>query len=209
MYNVPTEIWGPGVWQALISCAWHLTHDTVPVFERTLRDEIPALLPCRKCRQHYQKNYTAALARSKRRARRQNEQAPSERALDVVWCLKDAVNASLNVESAVSIGELATRCRASGAPVDDVLLADALVFMAVVADKARADIFVNLCESLSTLLPLPHDSQFGNVLASLQVPRRDVTSVAAAVRAATAARTERGLPVYTRTHYLSFAEEEV
>lgn len=186
-------VWGPALWQALLSCAWHAIgrDDAVGSVLRTLLlDHLPFLLPCEKCRNHFAKKLGRVNTRAK------GEPCTGERALTWLWYLKDEVNRSLG-RTSVPLHDVRTRLDFHKAPVDDVALADALVLVARAAHaNRRDDLFVDFARTLTALLPLPSDSELRGHLGAMQRP-----VVTNAVRAARAARIERGLPVLALPHY--------
>ena len=187
------NLWGPAMWQALFACAWRGADDA-RLTDLLLR-LVPLLLPCRKCRNHFVKNRPAVARRA------HGEPSTSEHAFRWLWFLKDQVNKGLGMRS-VALEDLRQRYAVHGAVVDEVLLGDALVFVALEARVLeRDDLFVELCAALAALLPLPDDSQFGRALEAVTRP-----VVPAARAAARAARVERGHPVASLAHYQAVAD---
>ena len=69
----------------------------------------------------------------------------------------------------------------------------------------RDGIFAGFCNDLAVLLPLPPDSELLTRLGKMEA--RSI--VLSAVRAAKAARIERGLPRLTEKHYRTIADESL
>lgn len=122
-----------------------------------------------------------------------------------LYCLKDEVNKNADLRTrSISFEDLMQRCVFHGAVVDDVLVADTLVVFAVTAkDLGLSPRFVHMCALLSELLPLPQDSQLREHLARIREP----FLVADTIKAARAARIERGLPCMTPQHYKTLLVE--
>lgn len=193
-------LWGPPLWQAMFSCAWVCPPCSVDVLRDMLLEQLPLLLPCPKCRDHFAEH----LPRVHRRAKGSPQSA--EHAFRWLYLLKDEVNKSLQRRS-VPLEDVVERHVFHGGVVDDVALGDVLVLMALNAVRLhREEIFVRFCHALATLLPLPDDSQFAQVLSGISQTRaRNV--VPSAVRAARAARVERGLPAKPLAHYEAIVAE--
>ena len=189
-------LWGPSVWQALFACAWACPAQRLDRLLALIQTQVPPLLPCAKCREHFARH----VPRVNRRAR--GEPRDAEHAFRWLWYLKDEVNATLRRPS-ITLEDLTERYLLHGAIVDDVALGDTLVLLALSAHELqRDDVFVDLCQTLAVLLPLPHDSCLRKALAA--ITERPV--VPAAVRAAKAARIERGLRPLTLSHYRAASE---
>ena len=187
----PPTLWGPPLWQALFSCAWHCTD--VAALRTLLLVQIPLLLPCAKCRDHFASKRGLVTRRAK------GEPQTGEGFFKWLYYLKDEVNKTLGRRS-LTLDEVTERYAFHHGAVDDVALGDALVLVAMGAkDTKRDDLFVECCHTLGALLPLPDDSQLRRALHAMQKP-----VVPNAVRAAKAARVERGLGVLTQTHYRAF-----
>ena len=176
-------LWGPAIWQAMLASAWHCAPHNVPMLTDMLLRLVPLLLPCAKCRAHFAKHRPIVA----RRAR--GEPKTAGHAFRWIWFLKDQVNRTLSQRS-ISLDDLTERFALQGAVIEDVLLGDALVFMALEARALDRDaLFLEFCAALHVLLPLPHDSQLRAVLACARRP-----IVPCALAAARAARVERGVP---------------
>ena len=189
-------LWGPAVWQAMLACAWTCRVENSDALVR-LMTLIVTILPCEKCRTHYQRHRMVLRRRAKGEPRKPQE------VFRWIWLLKDEVNKSLGQPS-ISFEDLTERFRFHGGVVDEVLLGDTLVLFAVSCLQLQWDAeFMQLCGLLAALLPLPCDSQLKAALECI----RQKPIVPAAVRAAKAARTERGLPVLNQAHYLQMAAE--
>lgn len=186
-------LWGPPLWQAMFACAWACAD--LDVLRALLLRQLPLLLPCGECRD----NYARHLPRVRRRAN--GELLDRDHAFRWLWYLKDEVNRTLERPS-VPLRDVADRYALHGGAVDDVALGDVLVLVALSARRLkRDDVFVEACHALAALLPLPDDSQFRAELAHASRP-----VVGAAMRAACAARVERGLGVFPLEHYRALAE---
>lgn len=189
-------LWGPGLWQALFACAWAAKPAAGQALRRLILDLLPLLLPCEKCILHFLKKHSVVTLRVK------GEPDTPERAFRWLWNLKNEINGTLHVRS-IGIDDLAQRFLFHGPVVDDVLLGDSLVFLAMGAHASRRDdLFLEFCGILGSLLPLAEDSE---LLMALRGMKRPI--VAGAVRAAKAARIERGLQVFNHAHYKCASEE--
>lgn len=207
--SMKPTLWGPPLWQAMFSCAWTCEDQSIHILREMLLEQIPLLLPCPQCRQHFVDN----LSKVNRRAKSKLE--TPEEAFRWLWFLKDEVNKTLNRRS-TSLPDITERHRLHQGVVDDVALADVLVLVAINAVKLhRVELFVSFCDSLVTLLPLPSDSQFLEVLEKIAGSRASCSShstsrnnvVASVVRAARAARVERGLNAFSMLHYQSVVDK--
>lgn len=188
-------LWGPALWQALFACAWACK----PEQEAQLRDLVvrllPALLPCKLCRDHFKDK--------RHEVSRQAKVEPHSASEVFRWLyyLKHEVNKTKRQKS-ISLDDFTLRYALHGPVVDDVLLGDALVLVAIDAHTRRLDDkFLELCAVLATLLPIAHDAELRR---ALLVSRRPIR--AAAVHAAQAARVERGLPTLTENHYATIVD---
>jgi hypothetical protein len=190
----PPTLWGPALWQTLFACAWHCTD--VAAVRRLLFEQIPFLLPCAKCRDHFASKRAMVTRKIK------GEPQTAEALFKWLYHLKDEVNKTLRRPS-LTLDEVTERYAFHGGAVDDVALGDALVFVAMGArETQRDDLFVECCHTLAHVLPLPDDSQLRRALADARKP-----VVPCAVRAARAARVERGLRVLPQAHYRAFDSE--
>ena len=107
-----------------------------------------------------------------------------------LYYLKDEVNKSLNQRS-IQLSELRERFAFSGGVVNDVLVADTLVIMAIHASaNGNETLFVDFTQLLHVLLPLPHDSELGAVLSKFKTP-----IVYSAYTACRNTRLEHGHPI--------------
>lgn len=189
-------LWGPGLWQALFACAWVAKPAAGQTLRRLILELLPLLLPCEKCFAHFMKKHGAVTVKAK------GEPDTPERAFRWLWNLKNEINGTLHVRS-IGMDDLAQRFLFHGPIVDDVLLGDSLVFLAMGAHESRRDdFFLEFCGILGSLLPLAEDSELLMALRSMKRP-----VVAGAVRAAKAARIERGLKVFNHPHYKCMSEE--
>lgn len=194
-------LWGPALWSAFFTSAWACAqrrgaapHGTA--LFHLLNDLLPEVLPCHKCRMNF-KNH---LPRVNRRAR--GRPSTPEEAFRWLWYLKDEVNRHLGQRSQ-PLERIRERYDFQGGAVDDVGLGDALVLVAISMHARGLDAeFVDFCEVLAVLLPLPEDSQLRIHMADMRTPVQTY-----AQRAAAAARIERGLPVHSLTHYKAAASE--
>ena len=188
-------LWGPAIWQVMFSCAWCCSSANFPVLRAFILEQMPMLIPCARCRQ----NFARHLNRVHKRAK--GEPRSADHAFRWLWYLKDEVNLQLGRKS-IRFDELVGRYVLHGGIVDDVVLGDTLVLLAISARASeRDDLFIALCETLSTLLPLPADSEFLRHARCVQRP-----VVQAAVRVARAARIERGLKPLVLAHYMAVAD---
>jgi hypothetical protein len=86
--------------------------------------------------------------------------------------------------------------------LDDVRCADMLVLFAINAHFLKRQVtFLRMCAHLQILLPLPEDSELVHHLSLI----REAFIVADTVKAAAAARCERGFQSFKVDHYKSFA----
>lgn len=187
-------LWGGPLWQALFGMAWTCDAKRMPLLRTLLTEQLPPLLPCASCRAHAVQH----IPRVNRRAKG-TPKSPGH-AFRWLWYLKDEVNQTLRKPS-LSLADLTERYVLHGGLVDEVAVADVLVLVALEAHELdRDDLCIELFHALAELLPLPIDSQFRASLASSSRP-----VVAASVRAAKAARIERGLHAFSVAHYRSVA----
>lgn len=182
-------LWGPVTWQVLLACAWNCKLDAMDRLNELLR-LIPLLLPCEKCRAQHVKH----LSMVNRRAN--GPPTKPQDAFRWIWTCKALVNKSLG-QSTTSLNTITERFMFHGAVVDDILLGDSLVLFALTAKRLMMEEeFLQMCEHLSVLLPLPHDSELIIMLAQASFP-----IVPFAVKAAKAARIERGSRPLSLKHY--------
>lgn len=193
------RLWGPGVWHILFSCCWNAwtrerEEEDTSLLLYLIDVLLPILLPCEACRTNYERH-------SPKVTRKSPVTSPST-AFRWLYLMKDQVNRIVRQPS-IRFEELVGRCRLHGGEMDDVQAADTLVLLAIDAtERGEEDAFASFCKTISRLSPLPHDS-------SLAISLATVTSrciVAQSVRAAKAARVERGLPEQTRKHYEAIAK---
>jgi hypothetical protein len=190
-------LWGPALWQALFACAWRVSRDAQQLLFDLLTRQMPPLLPCEACRAHYVKRQ----GRVDRRAGGPPDR--QERAFRWLWYLKDEVNRA-NGQASIDFDDLTQRFALHGGAVDDVALGDALVLVAMEARHNDRDaLFLEFCAALAALLPLPHDSELRTALLAAHRP-----IVPFAVRAARAARVERGLAPFSLAHYRVAADDD-
>lgn len=188
-------LWGPVTWHVMLACAWTCCKEDVQAL-LTLVSLMPRILPCEKCRNNHRAHLPKVLRRAK------GEPRTPEQVFRFLWLLKDQVNKSLNQPS-TSFEDIMERYAFHGGVVDDVKLGDTLVLFAISCHALdMEDEFLELCRVLSILLPLPHDSELKKALQLLT--RRPI--VPATVRAARAARVERGLTPLGISHYKTMAD---
>lgn len=187
---VRPTLWGPPLWQALFSSAWHADSCQWELLQHVVFLDVPALLPCEKCRAHFHRA-VPILRRSVK-----DPTTPSQ-VFEWLYLLKDRVNRTLGQKSTITLVELRERYTFHAGVVDDVALGDAIVLMALYAhEHGNDDRFIEFCVRLGSLLPLPSDSQLIHALSHM---RRPVATEA--WRAARGARVERGLPLLSLPHY--------
>lgn len=200
-------LWGPALWQVLFACAWTCAAADFESLRTLALDVLPLLLPCAKCRQHFVDNRS----RVNRRAR--GEPRSADEMFRWLWFLKDEVNETVRREASrapprggvqsVPLARVRERYALHGGLVDDVLLGDTLVLVAIEAHREKRDeLFLQLCALLARLLPLPKDSELRCHLEN--TTRGPIVN--AALRAARGARVERGLPQLTLAHYKAAGE---
>ena len=215
------KVWGPAFWQTLFACTWNCGRAKFEILSSFLFQQTPLLLPCEKCRKHFLEN--------KAEVDRKSGGVPKtpEQAFRWLWHLKDRVNYishAVSISSyvyrgrpgprthtsprhpmTISLDDLTLRYAFHGAVVDEVLLGDLLVIVVLEARGLERDaVFMEFCNSLVALLPLPEDS---HLLRALRVCAERRPIVRNALLAARAARIERGLRVYGLAHYRSFYGE--
>ena len=185
---VHPTLWGPTTWQILFGCAWNCPDAKIDVLRRVAVDLVPALLPCLQCRAHA------------RRLRRPGALGTAHDVLRWLHAYKRDVGRRQKHSVSLSFDDLTRRLAFTGGVVDDVAAADCLVLFALAAeelDDGRAK-FVALCTALAEVLPSAGDSELRAHLCRV----RPETIVLDSVRAARAARIERGLPVpQSSQHY--------
>ena len=199
-------LWGPALWQALFACAWNANNDQGVLLHRLLAELLPLLIPCEKCRAHFHKKQPIVLKNMAKATKMTTPPRPDapERAFRWLWHLKDQVNQTLGTRS-ISMDDLTQRFLLHGPVVDDVVLGDTLVLIALDAHERKLDDhFVEFCTILGTLLPLPSDSELLRALQA-KVFRRPI--LPSSVRAAKGARIERGLVPHELKHYKYISEE--
>ena len=80
------SVWGPPLWKAIFSAAWHVDDETVDILREVLLELLPVLLPCVTCRENYRKHVPAVHRQSKSRLR-----SPDE-VMRWCWYMKNEVN---------------------------------------------------------------------------------------------------------------------
>lgn len=189
---VQPTLWGPAAWQMLFMCTWNCSKRNFSKLTH-LVECTGELLPCCKCRNHF--------ARNRLKVNRRTKGIPDEPRKMFYWlyCLKDEINKELRISS-ISFEDLTERCVYHGAVVDDVRIGDMLVIFAISANiLEKHSLFIDMCELVADLLPLPSDSELVVHLRRI----RSAFLVADTVKAARAARIERGLQPLTTGHYKS------
>lgn len=183
-------LWGPGLWHLMFSITWNCRdHESTPALMRVIFYHIPTLLPCKLCQEHYVKHRGGL-------NRRLGEPKTSAEVLTWLYYLKDEVNKGLRTRS-ISLDELRQRFLLFGGRLDDVLVADTLVMLAIATETTGdEDVFIDFCTHLTRLLPLPADSE---LLRNLQRVRRPVT--AHAYRVCKNTRIEHGIRFPTLDHF--------
>ena len=184
-------MWGPGLWHILFSITWNCRNpQELPDLLRVILFSVPTLLPCRLCQQHYVRNHSSL-------KRRYGEPSTAEEAFRWLYYLKDAVNKTLHTRS-LPFEEFRTRYVTFGGNLDDVLVADTLLLIAIGnQDNADGDddVFIEFCLILSRLLPLPNDSELLKCLSCACKP-----IVTHAYRACKRTRMEHGITFPTLSH---------
>ena len=182
-------MWGPGLWHILFSIAWNCrAPQALPDLLRVILFSVPTLLPCRLCQQHYVRNHSSL-------KRMYGEPRTAEEAFRWLYYLKDAVNKTLRTRS-IPLEELRLRYSTFGGSLDDVLVADTLLLIAIGnQDTGDDDVFIEFCLILSRLLSLPDDSELLKCLASARRP-----IVTHAYLACKRTRMEHGIGFPTLSH---------
>jgi len=193
---VQSYLWGPQLWEALFACAFHCRKDRCDDLSALLHYHLGLLLPCEKCRKHFK-------TKVPRLDRKVGQITSSADAVWWLYLLKSEVNRTER-KTNMDFDSVQQFLLLSQGRVDDVKLADALVLVAVGAKKNKLeDVFVEFCQYLSSLLPLPPDSSLRVHLANLRFPILTTT-----VSAAAATRIEHGLPTLSLKHYNTIADEK-
>lgn len=156
-------LWGPGLWHLMLSISWNCREEDLPTLLKVLLHDIPALLPCARCRSHYVRSHATL-------KRRFGEPKHRVACFEWVYHLKDEVNKITKTRS-IPLQDARERLNLSGGRVDDVLVSDTLLLVAIHADMHdMPHEFVALCHNLLPLLPLPADSQLLRSLKCMRVP---------------------------------------
>ena len=195
---VQPHIWGPFLWEMLFVCTWNCPERKFSSLERLIH-LTASLLPCTKCRDHFQ---------SKRgKVNRRAKGAPSSPKEMLYWlyCMKDEVN-NVQKRRSIPFTDFSERLCMFGSAFDEVRLGDTLVLVALYSKHklASESDMADLCHLLSDMLPLADDSELRTHLDSVQ-PTSLVSDV---TRAARAARIEKGLKTFGIAHYKVFADLE-
>lgn len=187
-------LWGPGLWDLMFSITWNCRAANFEKLLHVIMHDVPLLLPCDKCREHYTNNYATLM-------RRRGTPKDVDATFEWLYYLKDEVNKKTHTRS-IALVDLRDRFKLSGAFTNDVLVADTLILLAIFADKNNnEDVFIDFCHNVHKLLPLPDDSQ---LLKSLARVRRPIVSHA--YRACKNTRIEHGLKYPRLAHIRSVAE---
>jgi hypothetical protein len=207
------HLWGPAMWQALFASA---RQASTPAEEAALRAlllvQLPLLIPCLKCREHFRERRGVVARRA------HGEPRTGAHAVRWLYYLKDEVNKTLHLErtsaqyprtrsgtaSPLTLAELEERGAFHRNEVDDVRIADMLVLVALSArERELDDLFVEMCHAFGRLLPIAEDGRLRLHLKFMQRP-----IVPNAVSSARATRKERGLRRLSERHYRDHAEPE-
>ena len=163
---VNSILWGPATWQMLFACAWHCQTQNFEHLYRLLFYEVASLLPCEKCRDHFEENIHIVNRTISKRVKSMSSSKghPTTPKEMFMWLyfLKDRVNRTLSPpqQSLLSLDELTERYVLHGGVVDDVALGDTLVLFAIGARKRNTDeLFISMCQTLHHILPIPDDSR--------------------------------------------------
>ena len=121
------------------------------------------LLPCERCQLHYVKNYDSM-------RRRFGEPKDAMAAFEWIYHLKDHVN-KITKRRSIPLSDLRERYEMSGGRMDDLLVAETLLLMALFSETHGTDCeFVDFCHSLHSLMPLPDDSELVFELRAMEQP---------------------------------------
>lgn len=183
------------MWQCMFTCAWHCPSSKMALLARFVRELVPALLPCKKCKEHFKANCRKADGHTKGVPR------TPEMTFVWLWHLKNSVNTTTKSRS-IPLDLLYGRYEFhAGTVLDEIAFADALVLIAINAQSLDlADEFVDMCEVASELLAYALPSRGHVLVTELQKVRKPV--IVGALRAARAVRVAHGRPPLTRTHYV-------
>ena len=182
-------LWGPGLWHLLFSITWNCKDDNeFAAAKRIALVHVPLLLPCKLCQNHYVRN-NASLTR-----RLGQPKNPTE-LFEWLYYLKDEVNKTLRTRS-IALPHFRARFATVGATLNDVLVADTLLMIAVGKENdGDDDVFVEMCLAMEPLLPLPEDSVLRRGLTEMRTPIVD-----RAYRTSKRTRMEHGLSFPTLAH---------
>ena len=185
-----SSLWGPPLWDAMFACAWGCADANIELLRVLLLEQLPALLPCPTCREHYRSHIPTVNRRARGRPR------DAAHAVLWLWHLKDQVNRTLQRTSLHS-SEVVDRLRLHGPVVDEIRLGDTLVLVAISARSNETDdLYVAMCHTLARLLPAPGDSALRQMLGHVERP-----IVATTLRAARVTRLQHNVPVRSLAHY--------
>lgn len=179
-------LWGPGLWHLLFSISWN-SHDFGRL-SRIILYFVPQLLPCFKCQDHYVHNHAIL-------KRRLGEPQTTRDIFVWLYRLKEEVNKQTKMGN-LPLRDLEDRYKLHGGRMDDVLVGDTLILMAIHAeDNGESELFVEFCTTLADMLPLPEDSE---LVKSMKRVRRPV--VTHAYRMCKNTRIEHGIAYPTLNH---------
>lgn len=188
-------LWGSGMWHIVFTAAWHCNADKFPLLLEMIQLHLPTLIPCEKCKKHYLKHCPVV------RRRAQGDPRDAIHAFRWLYFLKDEVNKTLAIRS-TSLTDLTERYLLYKGRVDEVLIADTLVCIAISAEKTGDDdIFLQFCNHMLHLLPFAYDSELEK---GLRVLRKPV--VTHTMRIYVNTRKEHGLPHSTLLFFKKLLE---
>ena len=194
---VDPTLWGPGMWHLLFATARGASHARVAEVTRLCMVLTPLLIPCDLCREHF--------AANARNATRKTRGVPktAEDVFRWLFYLKDGVNRSTRSRS-IPLHDLERRYELHGNVVNDVLVADTLVLLALHASsQGDGATLVEFARLLGQDLPLPEDSELKAVLGSFHEP-----VLHAAYAASKNARLERGVVAVPLEVFRRMSEED-
>ena len=190
-------LWGPSLWQCMFTCAWHCPPSSVALLTRLVRELIPVLLPCAKCREHFKNNC--------RKADAQTGGVPRtpEKTFVWLWHLKNTVNASTKTKS-IPLDLLYERYAFhAGTLIDEVQFADTLVLVAIHAQsEALVSEFLETCAIVGQLLSHAMSGKASSNALVAELGTVEAPVVLGALRVARSVRSAHGRPPLTRSHYM-------
>lgn len=165
------ELWGPGMWHILFSCAWNAPDckkKPVPLLHEML-DLAGVLLPCQSCRANHERHMKAL---------RQRYERPEScgKFFEFLFYLKDMVNRTLAGESTSRLRlsartppftRLTERYVLRGDAVDECLVSDTLLLVAIDAsERELVAEYQRFCHVVGQLLPSTGSSPLKTCLKS-------------------------------------------